>query len=140
MIDPEFFGERAQRRVEYLTLGLGAAAAIAAFFWRGWPEALGIVLGAAVAWLNFRWLRRFVAWVARIALPQAGQEKPRMPRRVYWQMIARYALLALVLYVILIRFYWPALAFVCGLFSLAAAVLLEVIGELILTARRRTPA
>lgn len=140
MIDTEFFGERAQRRVEYLTLGLGAGAALGTLFWRGWPEAVGLVLGAAVAWLNFRWLRRFVAWVARISLAQAGQEKPRMPQRVFWQMIARYALLGLVLYVILMRFYWPALAFVCGLFSLVAAVLLEVIGELVRTARRGTPA
>jgi hypothetical protein len=136
MIDAEFFGQRAQRRVEYLTLGLGLAAAIAALVLRGWPEALGVALGAVAGWLNFRWLRRFVGWVARISLAQVGEEKPRMPKRVFWQMIGRYALLGLVLYVMLLRFYWPVLAFLFGLFALVAAVLLEVLGELVLTARR----
>jgi hypothetical protein len=136
MIDPEFFGERAQRRVEYLTLALGVAAAFAALALHGWPVALGVALGATVAWLNFRWLRRFVRWVARIALAQVGEEKPKMPRRVFWLMIGRYALLGLALYVMLLRFYWPVLAFLFGFFALFAAVLLELIGELVMTARR----
>jgi hypothetical protein len=36
----------------------------------------------------------------------------------------------------LLRFYWPALAFLCGLFALVAAVLLELIGELVFWGRR----
>ncbi len=136
MIDPEFFGERAQRRVEYLTLGLGVVAGVVALLVRGWPEAAGVVLGAAAGWLNFRWLRRFAHWVARISLAQPGEEKPKMPKRVFWQMIGRYALMGVALYVMLLRFYWPVVAFLFGLFALVAAVLLEVIGELVTTARR----
>lgn len=136
MIDSEFFGDRAQRRVEFLTLGLGAAAGAVALVVRGWPEGLGLLLGAAVAWVNFRWLRQFVQWVARASLVRAGDEKPRMPARVFWQMVGRYALLGLVLYAMLLRFYWPVLAFLCGLFALAAAVFLEVLGELVFASRR----
>jgi hypothetical protein len=140
MMDPEFFGERAQRRVERMTLLLGLAGAIAAFVLRGWPEAVGVALGAGAGWLNFRWLRQFVGWVARISLAQAGEEKPRMPRRVFWQMFARYALLGLVLYAMLLRFYWPVVAFLFGLFALFAAVLLEVLGELVFGTRGGMPA
>jgi hypothetical protein len=140
MIDPEFFGERAQRRVERLTLLLGFAGAIAALWLRGWPEAAGVALGACVGWLNFRWLRQFVGWVARISLAQVGEEKPRMPRRVFYQMFARYALLGVALYVMLLRFYWPVVAFIAGLFALFAAVLLEVLGELVFGTRRGMPA
>jgi hypothetical protein len=136
MIDSEFFGERAQHRVEILTLGIGAAAGIVALVLRGWPEAAGLALGAVVAWVNFRWLRQFVHWVARASLLRPEEEKPRMPARVFWQMAGRYALLGLVLYAMLLRFYWPVLAFLCGLFALAAAVFLEVLGELVFASRR----
>ena len=77
---------------------------------------------------------------ARISLAQAGEEKPKMPRRIFWQMFGRYALLGLVLYVMLLRFYWPVVAFLFGLFSLFAAVLLEVIGELVFGTRGGMPA
>jgi ATP synthase I chain len=140
MIDPEFFGEKAQRRVERLTILLGLAGAIGAFVLRGWPEAAGVALGAGVGWLNFRWLRQFVGWVARISLAQVGEEKPKMPRRVFWQMFGRYALLGLVLYAMLLRFYWPVVAFLFGLFALFAAVLLEVLGELVFGTRGGMPA
>lgn len=126
----------AQRRVEFLTLALGLAGAVGAAAWRGWPEALGFALGAVAAWLNFRWLKEFVHWVARISMAAEAEAKPRIPQRVYFQMFGRYALLGLVLYVMLLRFYWPILAFLCGLFTLVAAVLLEVTGELVSSARR----
>jgi hypothetical protein len=137
VIDTEFFGQPAQRRVEFLTLGLGLCGGIVLLFLRGWPEAAGLVLGAGVAWINFRWLRRFVGWVTRASTPEPGEGKRRgLPIGMFVQILGRYALLGLVLYAMLMRFYRPALAFVCGLFALAAAVLLEVIGELVLWRRR----
>lgn len=136
MIDAEFFGEEAQRRVEILTLGLGLCAGIAMLILRGWPEAAGLALGACVAWINFRWLRRFVRWVTRASAPEPGEGKRRVPMGMFLQILGRYALLGLVLYAMLMRFYWPALAFLCGLFALAAAVFLEVIGELVFWRRR----
>ncbi|HVB35038.1 MAG TPA: ATP synthase subunit I [Patescibacteria group bacterium] len=138
MIDADFFGQTAQRRVEFLTLGLGLLAGMVVLVLRGWPEGAGLALGACVAWINFRWLRRLVGWVARSSMAQAGEgeEKPRLPKSMVWQMFGRYTLLGLVLYVMLLRFYWPALAFLCGLFALIAAVLLELIGELVFWGRR----
>jgi hypothetical protein len=135
-IDGDYFGAKAQRRVEYLTCALGAAGAVAALALRGWPEAAALALGTAAAWLNFRWLKQFVSWMTRLAMAQAGEPKLRVPRRIYLQMFARYALLAAVLYVMLLRFYWPVVAFLCGLFTLVAAVLLEVIGEFVYYAGR----
>jgi len=136
-MDRELFGQAAQQRVEYLTLGLGLAAGIAALALRGWPEAAGLVLGSCVAWINFRWLRRFVRRLAGASMAQPGDEKaPAVPKGMVWGMFGRYALLGLVLYAMLLRFYWPALAFLCGLFALVAAVLLELIGELVFWGRR----
>lgn len=136
MIDPEFFGERGQHRVELLTLAIGLTIAVVLLVVRGWPDAAGMAAGTVAAWLNFRWMRRFVGHVARISLAQAGTASPKMPKGIFWKLIGRYALLGLVLYVILLRFYWPVVAFLCGLLTLVAAVLLEVFGELVLTARR----
>ncbi len=136
MIDPEFFGQRGQRRVELLTLAIGLAIAVVLLVVRGWADAAGMAAGAVAAWLNFRWMRRFVGHVAQISLAQAGEEKPKMPKGIFWKLIGRYALLGLTLYVILLRFYWPVVAFLCGLLTLVAAVLLEVFGELVLRARR----
>jgi hypothetical protein len=80
MTGVEYFGLKAQRRVEYLTLALGLVGAVTVLALRGWPEAAGLALGATVGWLNFRWLKRFVHWVARISMALPGGGKPRPVR------------------------------------------------------------
>lgn len=138
MIDSDFFGQSAQQRVELLTIGLGACAGIVLLILRGWPVGLGLALGAGAAWIDFRWMRRLVQSITSVSILQVreGKRKPRLRKRVFFQILGRYALLGLILYAMLLRFYWPALAFLCGLFALVAAVLLEVIGELVFWRRR----
>jgi hypothetical protein len=51
---------RMAARLEGFILCVGMAGIPAAFYFWGWRGAIGFVLGAAVAWLNFRRLRAVV--------------------------------------------------------------------------------
>lgn len=120
----------AERRIEYLTLAVGAAAAIAAaILWR--PGAGGgVAAGAVLSWINFRWMKQGVGTLARLSTTQSGVEQPRVPRSVYFKFLGRYALLIVTAYAILRGFSLPAVSFVCGLFAVAAAVIVEMIAQL----------
>jgi hypothetical protein len=122
--DPDFYAA-AERRIEYFTIAIGAAAAAsAAFFWSASAGA-GIALGAALSWINFRWMRRGIETLARVSIAQQAAEKPQVPRGIYFRTIGRYALLILAAYVILRGFGSMTEGFLCGLFAAVAAVLLE---------------
>lgn len=124
------FDQAAQRRVEWLTLGLGAAAALVMAAGWGWREAVGVAAGAALSWLNYRWLKQGVKSLVQASLAQADAPPLRPPRRVYVKFLTRVALLLGVLYVILTRSSALAGAVLAGLFCLVAAVLLELVYEL----------
>ncbi len=126
----DIFYAAAERRIEYLTLALGAAAAIAAaILWR--PGAGGgVAAGAVLSWINYRWMRQGVGTLARLSTAQSGAEQPRVPRSVYFKFLGRYALLIVAAYAILHGFSLPAVSFVCGLFAVAAAVIVEMIAQL----------
>lgn len=132
-MDPSFYSA-AERRIEYWTIAIGAAAAAsAAVFWSA-SAGGGVAIGAAFSWINFRWMRRGIETLARVSIAQQAAEKPQVPRRVYFQMIGRYALLILAAYVILRGFGSMVDGFLCGLFAAVAAVLLEGVSLLV---RRR---
>lgn len=134
-VDSAGFYAAAERRVEYLTLAIGAAAAIcAAIFWSV-PAGAGLAIGTLLSWLNFRWIRHGVSVLARLSIVQEGIEKPRVPRLTYVKMIGRYVLLIAVAYVILRGFGLMAKGLLCGLFAAVAAVLVELVGLLIRTGR-----
>lgn len=126
----------AERRIEWLTLLLGAAAAVAGGVRWGWKFAAGLAVGAALAWLNYRWLKQGIDALARLASAQGEAETPRIPRSVYVKFLGRFALLIGVLYVILSRSLLPAAAVLAGLFALVAAVLIELVTQLVRSGRR----
>jgi len=115
----------AERRIEWWTLGLGSGAAAFAAAGAGVRAALGIAVGTLLAWANFRWLRSSVSVLETLSLRQAGEEKPRVPRRVYVRLIAGYALLLAVVCASFFSSVVPAFAVVGGLLSLVAAVIAE---------------
>ncbi len=127
----EAYFRAAHRRIEHLTLILGAGgAALAGMRW-GWKVAVGVALGTALAWVNFRWLKQGVAAMTQIATAQAGSESVRIPKRVYVKFFGRVVLLLGVVCAILWRSLLPAAAIFAGLFTLVAAVLMEMIYELV---------
>lgn len=124
------FYASAEKRIEYLTIGAGILATVlVAIFW-GARSAASLAAGAALSWLNFRWMKQGIGALIPLATAQAGAEKVRIPKKVYFKFLGRYALLLVVAYVILSRLRLPAVFLIAGLFAVVAAVLLELIFEL----------
>jgi len=119
--------DAAARRIELLTIGFGFAAVLVGALGWGWREAAAAAAGAALTWLNYRWLRQGVAAVARAATRPEEPDPARLRRASYARFIARYAFLIAGAYVILARFHWPAAAFVSGLLALVPAVLIVAV-------------
>jgi ATP synthase I subunit len=117
--------DRAVGRIFRLTLAVIALGATVYFLLDSWRGGLGFLLGGMASYVNFRWLKRTV-----YALGEAAGGKP--PRaRVAVLLGLRYLLLGGAAYAIL-RFSEISLtAAMVGLFAPAAAVILEILIELI---------
>ncbi|MBZ5660580.1 MAG: ATP synthase subunit I [Acidobacteriia bacterium] len=131
MAQPDSSYRAAERRIEWLMLALGFAAAVFAGARWEWRAGAGVALGALLAWINFRWLKQGVGALVDISTAQAGTDRARVPMSVYLKFFGRFALLLLVVYVILSRSILPAASVLGGLFVLVGAVMLEVIFELL---------
>src|SRR5689334_6948003 len=117
--------ERAVGRILRVNLALTTAGAAACFARGGWRWGLGFLLGAAIALANFRWLKRTVD-----ALGDLSGGKPPSARVAVFLGL-RYLLLGAAAYAIL-RFSEISLtACLAGLFVPTAAVILEILIELI---------
>ncbi|HSZ19106.1 MAG TPA: ATP synthase subunit I [Candidatus Acidoferrum sp.] len=120
----------AEQRIEWMTVALGLAAALFAFARWGWRPGAGVALGAALAWLNFRWLKQGVTAIVKVSTAQANSEHARVPMSIYVKFFGRFALLLVAVYVILSRSWLPVAAVVGGLFAVVVAVMIELLWEL----------
>ena len=118
MTEPDL--AQALTRIRKLIAAFGLGGTAAAFAWRGWPAGGGFALGAAVSWLNFRWLLQSVNALAGRSV------------RKRFALVAglRYLLLGGAAYVILRFSKINRGAAVSGLFVTAAAAIVEMIFEL----------
>jgi hypothetical protein len=123
-------GLETERRIAWLTLAFGVAASAAAAFVGSRPWAGGLLIGAVLAWLNFRWLRRGLDSLVAASTAQAGAEKPRVPLGAYFAAVFRYGLIALVVYVIFKFLRVPLASMVVGMCALAAAAIAASVYEL----------
>jgi hypothetical protein len=119
-----------ERRIAWLTLlfGISASAAAAIAGNRLWAG--GLLIGAILAWLNFRWLRRGLDALVAASAAQAGAEKPRVPLGSYFGAVFRYGLIALIVYVIFKLLRVPLASMVVGMCALAAAAIAASVYEL----------
>jgi len=125
-MDPDqAFLDRALARIHALMAFLTAAGLIAAAVSGGWRWAVGFLLGALASWINFRWLKQLVNSLG----PPAKGKPPRA--RVAVLLGLRYLLLAAAGYAILNYSTISLAAGLIGLFVPAAAVILEILFELI---------
>ena len=131
MAETDSFYAAAELRIERLTLALELAGAVFALIGWGWRSGAGLALGAGLMWLNFRWLKQGIGALVKVSTAQAGQEQVRIPKGVYAKFLGRFALLLVVVYVILSRSLLPVPAFVTGLFAVVAAVMAELVWELV---------
>jgi ATP synthase I chain len=130
MSNDDAFYAAAERRIEYLTVAIGVIASVAVAIHWGAKSGAGLAVGAALSWINYRWMKQGVNALAMLSTHQAGEEKARVPAGVYFKVIGRYALLIVAAYVILRRFSLPAASVLAGFFVVVAAVIVELIGQL----------
>jgi hypothetical protein len=119
-----------ERRISWLTLLIGLVAAFLTALLRDRLWGLGLAIGAALAWLNFRWLRRGLDALVAASTAQAGKEKPAVPLLSYFAMLFRYGLIALAVYVIFIYLRVPLVSMVVGLCALGAATIAASVYEI----------
>jgi hypothetical protein len=112
---------RAVQRIWRVSFALGAAGTAGLLLWRGWTWGLGFALGAAISALNFHWLKRVSVTIG------STQAKPR----VAVVLGLRYVILGTVAYVILKYSAISLYAMFWGLFVAVAAVVIEILFELV---------
>lgn len=113
-------------RIRRTTLVLGGAGTAAAAVAGGLPAGGGFLLGAGASYLNFIWLKRLVEALGNSA---ASGKPPRARMAVFLGL--RYLLLGAGAYVIVISSTLSLAAALAGLFVAAAAVMLEILFELV---------
>jgi small-conductance mechanosensitive channel len=116
------FYDLALDRIAKLMFALGAGGSLAAWVWRGWTWGAGFALGSAASWLNYRWLKNVVDTLAG--------RRPKSKRVVILAGL-RYLLLGGGAYVILRFSKISIAAALSGLFISAAAVIIEILIELL---------
>ena len=119
-----------ERRISWLTLLIGFLAALFVALLRNRLWGMGLAIGAALAWLNFRWLRRGLDALLVASTAQVGQEKPVVPLLTYFAMAFRYGLIALAVYVIFVYLRVPLVSMVVGLCALGAATIAASVYEI----------
>jgi small-conductance mechanosensitive channel len=129
--------ELTERRIAWLTLVIGALAAVGAGFLFTIRIGAGVLIGAVLAWINFRWLGHALDAVTRASIAQAGSPQAHVPVLSYLGMIARYALIAGVVYVIFSRLQIPILSMLVGLCALGVAAMSATLWEVLSPAGRR---
>ena len=110
------------RRIQKF-IPLASSAIILLLLWKGtFGLAMGFVLGATVAWINFLWLKSTVAALAD-AITQGGMQASRP--RVVLRFVTRFALIALGAYVIFESYPVAFHGFLGGLFIPVLAIFME---------------
>jgi ATP synthase I subunit len=112
---------RAVARIWKAMFTIGAAGTVLLFAWRGWTWGAGFAFGSAISALYFRWLEDVVN---RLGTSKA---KPRLAVLLG----LRYVLLGGGAYVILKYSAISVVGMFCGLFIVVAAVIWEILYELI---------
>ena len=95
-----------------------------------WDWGLGVMIGAGLAWVNFRWLKQGLDALTQAIAAQGAQSKGTVPVGAYFKALFRYALIALIVYVTFKYLKVPALSMVLGLCALGAATLAVSVHEI----------
>lgn len=116
------FFDGAERRLLRIMPAIAVLASAALAGWGGWRAGLGLVVGCAVAYANFYWLKRIVAGMMDRATQQQGASSSA---GIVFKFLIRYALLGIAAYVILSVSPASLYGFLGGLFLPVAAIVVE---------------
>ena len=122
--DDDFY-ERVASRIFGVMLVIAGAGTMVALAWRGWTVGAGFALGAAISWVNFRWLKHAVDSLSR----KRAQRAPR-PRLAVLAGF-RYLFLGGAAYAILRYSSISLRATLVGLFVSVTAVIVEIFFEVV---------
>ena len=114
-------------RIRNFMLVLGPVFAGAAWAKFGARAALGFLLGAVIAYLNFQWLKSVVSGIAD-KVTNTG--KPQSGMGIVARFLLRYALLGVAAYAILTSFPASLWGLFAGLFLPVGAIVCEAVYEL----------
>jgi ATP synthase I chain len=120
-----------EKWIARLTLLLGAFAALPVAWFYGPTWGAGILIGAILAWFNFRWLRQGLDALTAASTAQAGQPNPQVPVATYFTALFRYGLIGLAVYVIFKYLNVPILSMIFGLCALGAATIAVSVYEIL---------
>jgi small-conductance mechanosensitive channel len=118
-------------RIGQYTLALGFAASVIGSYFFSLRTGAGLLIGALLAWVNFRWLERAMDAITRASMAQENSPEARVPISGYFGLCARYALIAVVVYATFSVFRIPVLSMVVGLCTLGAAAMLATLLEVL---------
>jgi len=120
-------GTRVLRNIGNLTLVIGASAGILSLVFHRVDWAKGVVLGSALAWSNFRWIKRGVG--VMLSGPTEGGTK--RGGAVVLPLVFRYMLLGAAIYAIFNYIHVPLLSIAAGLCALGAATMAASVWEIL---------
>jgi ATP synthase I chain len=127
----ELVQARYSRRIVSFTLVFGFAAAVALTFLKSGRWGIGIAVGTALSWLNYRWLDQALGGLVTSATAQEGMPKPVVPLSLYAKFMGRYLLIGITLYVIVVFFRVPILACLVGLLALGSGTIAAALYDVI---------
>lgn len=131
--DADLFYAGAMARIRRFILAIGSAGTVASLLAFGWRVAVGVLIGCAVAWANFVWLKHAVNAMAE-KVTQTG--RGRSGAGTVAKFVLRYALIGIAAYVIFLSSRQSLWGFFGGLFVAVAAILCEAAYEAFVALRR----
>lgn len=124
----------AERRMVGAMWVITVAGTITLWFSMRWDRGLGFLAGAVLSVLNFRWLKSAVTLASDVLSSTAPEGEPRPDRKASmsrrrWPVLARfflrYGLIAVVGYAIFLSSATSLMAFLLGLFTSVAGLMME---------------
>jgi hypothetical protein len=113
----------ALKRIRAMTAALGVAGTIAGLIWRGPRAGVGFLIGAFISILNLGW------WISLASALGPSGEAPMRGNTAL--LVLRYVAAAIIIYVIVKILEITLAAVLAGLFVCVAAVIIEILYELI---------
>jgi hypothetical protein len=121
---------KSEKRIAQFTLIFGLLAALPFAHYHSFRWGAGILIGALLAWFNFRWLRQGMDAFTQAAVAQSSQKNVEVPLGTYFAAAFRYGLIAIAVCVIFKYLNVPAISMVLGLLALGAATVAVSVFEI----------
>ena len=123
MTSRRFYADAIRRLYRWMAV-CAAAGIVTVLIWRGWRDAIGFAVGSIFSALMFRWFHGIVDALG-------GEKAPPAKARLAWLGALRYAFIGAGAYVIMEVLHIDPAVIAGGLFIMAAAVILEILFQLI---------